>query len=323
VEFKFSDINEAYMELHIASKHFCEWEKTRNGDAFVFQQPVLVTHKNPLNRVLFDPVRDANPFFHFMEAIWMLSGSNDVKFPARFAKNIANYSDDGKTIHGAYGYRWRHQFRLDQLEQVIWMLQNDSTTRRAVLTMWDPNADLDVASKDLPCNTHIYFREQYGELSATICNRSNDMVWGMLGANYVHFGVLLEYVANACDLHVGHLHQFSNNLHIYAHHINLFNLSDDRWYGKTSVYDRVPIGPKTLNWQEAKRFVAEGIDSDPYTSELLNKTALPMLLAWEAKEEGELGLAIKRCGDIYDEDWRYACEAWLLRRLKGKDEAED
>ena len=145
----------------------------------------------------------------------MLSGSNNVDFPASFAKQIREYSDDGTTLNGAYGFRWRYYWDYDQLEQIIYMLKNDSTTRRAVLSMWDPQHDLEYDSVDTPCNTHIYFRTVGGRLDMTVCNRSNDLVWGMLGANIVHMSILQEYIANATGLPVGTYHQFTNNLHVY------------------------------------------------------------------------------------------------------------
>ena len=38
-------------------------------------------------------------------------------------------------------------------------------------------------SKDVPCNTHAYFAiNAEGSLDLTVCNRSNDLVWGCLGA---------------------------------------------------------------------------------------------------------------------------------------------
>src|SRR5512137_1214536 len=202
MEFKFQDVNVAYCEMQIMKQQFADWEETRNGRALVFREPVLITHLHPERRVLFDPVRNANPFFHYMESIWMLAGSNSIRFPVKFARNLAQYSDDGHTFHGAYGHRWRYHFGFDQIETVIRELTNDHTTRRAVINMWDPEADLGEEGKDFPCNTHLYFRVKDDRLNMTVCNRSNDMVWGMLGANIVHFSVLLEYIAHSCQLEV-------------------------------------------------------------------------------------------------------------------------
>src|SRR4051812_26055273 len=82
-------------------------KESRNGPVLMIEEPVIITYEKPNERVLFDANRDANPFFHLFESIWMLSGSNELAPVQYFANNISNYSDDGKTLNGAYGYRWR------------------------------------------------------------------------------------------------------------------------------------------------------------------------------------------------------------------------
>jgi len=313
---QFYDVNEAYCELMTAQKHFTEWEDTRNGRARVFKTPVMVTHHAPWHRVLFDPKRDANPFFHYMEAIWMLAGAQNVDFPAKFASNIRQYSDDDVTLHGAYGYRWRGYFGIDQIQVVIGMLKDDPTTRRAVISMWAPNVDLGTSGLDLPCNTHIYFRVRDGRLCMTVCNRSNDLVWGMLGANIVHFSILQEYIAKATGLITGELVQFTNNLHIYEQHMKegSFSFAPDRWYSSNTVKS-ISFGPETLYADEARRFV-EGTQTRDFSSPILNRNAIPMLEAWEKYKEHDITGAIIQCECIHDSDWRHGCQKWLQRRQK-------
>lgn len=310
----FHDINAAFLELHNQKHHFTTWESTRNGRALVFDGPVLVTYTNPKRRVLFDPIRDANPFFHYMEAIWMLSGSEEVEFPAKFAKNIGSYSDDGETLHGAYGYRWRRHFGTDQIKAVIRMLDEDSSTRRAVIGMWDPMIDLDVDSRDLPCNTHIYFRVVKGQLDMTVCNRSNDMVWGMLGANMVHMSILQEYIANALDREVGNYYQFTNNLHIYEGWEDKYAVSDSRWYAQHRIFQRWAFCPRNLDLLEAADFVRSPDPALEWKCRILKDNAIPMLKAWEAYKNGRLEMALSHASNIRDEDWRHACMEWLKRR---------
>src|SRR5690606_6235064 len=139
--------------------------------------------------------RDANPFLHFFESLWMLAGRNDVDYMTRLVRRFAAYSDDGKTFNGAYGYRWRKWFGRDQLQQIIGALRSNPQDRRCVLGMWDAGHDLGLQSADLPCNTHIYFRIQDDRLNMTVCNRSNDAIWGAVGANVVHMSFLQEYMA--------------------------------------------------------------------------------------------------------------------------------
>ena len=55
---------------------------------------------------------------------------------------MEEYSDDGITLQGAYGFRWREHFGGDQLSVIIERLRNDNTDRRCVLQMWDPLVDL-------------------------------------------------------------------------------------------------------------------------------------------------------------------------------------
>jgi Thymidylate synthase len=229
------NVNDALYTGLIALKSSGLTADSRNGMVLRAEGPVLTSYNRPLERVLFSALRDANPFFHLYEAVWMLAGSNDAPSVARYAANMAMYSDDGKTLHGAYGYRWRKFFGTDQLLDCIKELKRDPASRRVVLTMWDPGnkeydsggyhraaGDMEVAvgstgkpGLDVPCNTHCYFDLQSGVLNMTICCRSNDAVWGAHGANAVHFSYLLDFMAAAVQVQVGRLYQLSNNYHAY------------------------------------------------------------------------------------------------------------
>jgi thymidylate synthase len=213
-------------------------QPSRVGDVIVSPRPVMTVYNDPTNRVLFSPMRDANPFFHVMEALWMLAGRNDLPWLTCFNKRFASYSDDGgATQPGAYGYRWRNYFGHDQLMDIILELRQNPQTRRCVLAMWDGGArvayanpdasmsrvvqagDLFAAvsgSADVPCNTHAYFDTIDGRLNMTVCCRSNDIIWGAYGANAVHFSFLLEYMSLATGIPMGVYRQFSNNFHIYT-----------------------------------------------------------------------------------------------------------
>ena len=164
-------------------------EDSRNGKVIVAPGPVMTVYENPCERVLFSPLRDANPFFHLMESLWMLVGRMDLAWPEFFNKRFASFSDDGKVVHGAYGYRWRSWWGFDQIRAIVDELKADPKSRRCVLSMWAPIGDLvsfkidekqlgGLKSKDVPCNTHAYFDLRGGRLNMTVCNRSNDAIWG-------------------------------------------------------------------------------------------------------------------------------------------------
>jgi thymidylate synthase len=310
----YNDVNEAYRELQYTKKHYTKWENTRNGPALVWQMPVIICNATPYRRVLFDAARNANPFFHYMEAIWMLAGGKDVEFPSRFSKQLAEYSDDGSSFHGAYGYRWRYHFNIDQVDSAIHQLKKNPHSRRIVISMWDPFRDCEFESKDIPCNTHIYFRMMGKQLSMTVCNRSNDLVWGMMGANIVHMSILQEYIANSIGAEVGCLYQFTNNLHVYKGFEDKWWDEADNWYIRNPTFRSHKFSETTLDQGEVWRFTQEGIHTNmAYKCKILRDNAVPMFDAWLTYKNGDLPLAKHIASRIYDDDWRHACTQWLER----------
>lgn len=211
----------------------CVLAESRNGSVAVHAGPVVTSTRNVRERVLFSPLRDANPFFHLTEALWMLAGRNEIAPLTAIVSSFGDFSDDGVTMPAAYGHRWRHHFGHDQLLEAIGLLKANPLSRQVVMAMWDPGydvgwdhesaggricnpGDLMKQTKDKPCNTQIYFDATRGPLDMTVTCRSNDAVWGAHGANAVHFSVLHEFVAAATGLQLGTMYQFSNNYHIYT-----------------------------------------------------------------------------------------------------------
>ena len=109
--------------------------ESRAGKVIEFPEPVATTYLEPLQRVLFNKHRMANPFFHFIEGLWIINGSRDVKFLDHFNKLMAQYSDNGKDFYGAYGHRLRHAQGSDQIKIAIKRLKDNPDDRRVVLQM--------------------------------------------------------------------------------------------------------------------------------------------------------------------------------------------
>ena len=397
----FRNVNDAFrglVELFHNGWHNNETDDTefpvkspsRNGNVLVIEEPVTITYSHPRERVLFNAARDANPFFHVYESLWMLAGRNDVDAVAYYAKQMWEYSDDGTTLNGAYGYRWRaadggtfphpnieqpgddrvgsvwaKMAPTDQLEILINHLKADPTSRRAVLQMWNVEDDLlkigkgaPAYSKDVCCNLSVMFLirtesardegyqgppDTYGMkitpyLDMTVINRSNDLVWGSLGANVVHFSFLQEYVAAALGVQVGRYHQFSNNLHAYE-----WNWKPDEWLADTTV-DHYTGNSPNGSWplagpdgigsfplvrdraafdHEVKDFVEYHKDDRMFScgqvvrwaEPFLNEVAQPLCLAWHAHKR-KTGTADQWASKCLAADWRLAALAWLQRRRK-------
>ena len=318
-------------------------EESRNGKVFVHDGPVITHSQYPARRVLFSPKRDANPFFHLFESLWMLGGRNDLPWLAQFNRQMKAYSDDGGlTQPAAYGYRWRRHFGHDQLDELALMLRHDGGTRRAVLTMWDGgrveneyfiSSDLLSAlsgSSDVPCNTQCYFTVRDAKLHMTVTCRSNDILWGAHGANAVHFSILLEYMAAKCGLVVGEMFQYSWNYHLYdgilkhkPWEVEEDLYDTDRYVGNPNALMPTVIVthedveafdtelPHFLDWAAPEPQCGAPIDH-PF----LKGTALPMLEAWRAAKEADWPKASNACMQIKGADWMVACTEWIQRRIK-------
>jgi thymidylate synthase len=315
--------------LPIAVNHVlkCGVERpSRNGDVLQLPGPVLLQYTNPWERVVFWPERDANPFFHLYESLWMLAGKNDVASLTQYVARMASFSDDGIRFNAAYGNRWRRHFGVDQLAEIVEVLGRDKDSRRAVLGMWDPREDLlHQQSKDLPCNTHVYFALNHeGQLDMTVCNRSNDLVWGALGANCVHFSVLMEWIATELSVPLGRYYHFTNNLHIYKNTLSQVEVLPAQ-IGASCPYALEEVVTRPLGHLPLKQIETwlSGSAETP-TAWFLHYIADPMHEAYMMRKTHGLEAAIEFCRSrVAASDWAAAGVAWLERRLKKQQRASD
>lgn len=314
--------------------------------------PFATTYKLPAEMVLFDPVRDANPFFHFFETLWILKGRDDVQFLTWFLPRMADYSDDGKVFHAPYGHRLRFAFGFDQIEFCIKALSEDPDTRQAVMSIWHPGLDW-AKTKDKPCNDFVMFKIRDGKLRMTVCNRSNDAVWGTYGANVVQFSSLLKYVAGMVGAGVGEYTQISDSFHVYeenpfwkawlATHTAGVPTVGDPYYlpqigDSAHGFDRGTVGkacdfmpPHELSsgafdedltaffsyWNEGKEAGPNSnlLNERNYSTDSFVHTALPMLqtlINWRDKKPDA---AMTVASYIRALDWRLAAEQWMTRRI--------
>lgn len=316
------NVNEALLlGLHAVSEYGV-LRDSRNGPVKVFKTPVTTIYEKPNERVVFYPERDANPFFHFMEGLWMIAGRNDVEWISRYNSSIVNYSDDGVTFHGAYGYRWRKHFGFDQLDVIAHLLRENPDDRRIVLQMWDPKVDLARGGKDFPCNTAIKFRIVDGRLDMTVENRSNDMIWGAYGANAVHFSMLQEFMAGWIGVPLGHYWQISTNFHAYTQtmekHSSLLTLSpgfDDYTLGNVEPFPMVntPIE----SWMQELSIFMDNPSAIGFQDKFFKKVAVPIAAAWHHYKKKDSMAAINCLIDnCVASDWQKACIEWIVRKGK-------
>lgn len=162
------------------------------------------------------PARVINPAFAVAEAMWILSGSDDP-WIYLFNERLVGYADDGRLM-GAYGPRlrcWRGT--IDQLAQARQALLGDPGTRRAVIQLYDPEADAR-GHKDVPCTLGYRFFLRDGLLHMHTTMRSQDL-W--LGFCYDIFAatILQELLAGWLGAGVGSYRLTIDSLHLYERDI--------------------------------------------------------------------------------------------------------
>lgn len=412
MEFAFRNVNDAFYHLvegfqlrmrKDRGRGFCgeiplEHSASRYGDVWYIQEPVLIHYQQPRERVLLNKGRDANPFFHLYEALWMLAGRNDVAPLKYYNSRMDEFSDDGKTFNGAYGHRWRNTKQpvysiqgglvdwrqTDQLKVVINHLKSKPESRRAVLQMWNVEDDLLKLdeSKDVCCNLNVKFalRHQWnrcpppcngrggwegenfvihkecqgrGEikvsyLDMTVDNRSNDLVWGLLGANYVHFTMLQEYMAAHIGVEVGKYYHQTNNLHAYTKTWQGYNPTgghpwldeyrpsdhnSERYWRDchSSVGNKFKLVPLVKDPQQFDRELLDfvGLYSGEYPfnpaddlvwqEPFLWEVALPMCRAFGRYKEKNWKHAEGWLEQIKADDWRVAATQWIQKRREKHD----
>lgn len=321
-------------------------ENSRNGPVLVMPCPVTSVYQNPRERVLIDSVRDANPFFHLYESLWMLSGNDGARLLDRYVKDFSSrYADDG-IIHGAYGHRWRTALGFDQLDAVVSRLRQNPDDRQCVIQMWDASDDglgcndLRGAWKDRPCNTHVYLRVRdvrgyddgivvsvHKVLDLTVLCRSNDIVWGAYGANAVHFSFLLEYLAGRLGVGVGIMYQVSNNYHAYVDTLREPETGPEPYaahgWSPTSIGNQWDAWDADLAafmcWHDelwTRHAQSDDIDPPDFQNVWFHVVAAPMAQANWLRRQRRVADATVVVDQIEADDWRAACQAWMGRRAR-------
>lgn len=310
---------------------------SRVGRVWEHPEPVTTVYAKPLERVLFNPARNPNPYFHIMESLWMLAGRNDTAFLRRFNSKIEDFVGKGEVVHGAYGHRWRYMFELesgvrqgvtDQFPKIVRVLKHNANERRAVLQMWKPETDLDKPDlSDVPCNLCCTFKIREGRLCMIVFCRSNDIAYGCYGANAVHFSYLLEYMASMIGVPVGTYTQVSDSWHAYTERWKQVGGLDlapsEDWY---SIDNHLP------EWSEGKRIQPYPLVSNPGTFDedltawmsrehetgefpfdnpFFEDVAEPLWQSWDYFKNGDMEDAMHYAVKCEASDWSLACTNWL------------
>ena len=172
------------------------------------------------------------------ELLWFIEGSNDERRLAEIlhgtrdvskktiwtANAEANYWKPKAKFEGdlgrVYGVQWRKWKspdgkETDQLANAVKMIKENPTSRRIIVTAWNPGELNEMALP--PCHAFFQFFVADGKLSLQMYQRSCDMFLGV-PFNIASYSLLLHMIAQATNLEAGEFVHTLGDAHIYQNH---------------------------------------------------------------------------------------------------------
>lgn len=164
------------------------------------------------NPVVLTKSRDVGYTTMLAEAAWILSGDNTTSGIVPYCRKMADFSDDGIVLRGAYGPQV-----VDQLTHAVESLLRDSSSRQAVITTWRPNPPI---SKDIPCTVSLQWMVRDGLLHAFVNMRSQDAWLGFPYDVFTFTAISAQVLLRMRDradwgLRLGTLHLNAASHHLY------------------------------------------------------------------------------------------------------------
>lgn len=171
--------------------------------------------RNPIERLIYNPVHRLNLPLAIARFVWLMAGSDRLQDIAFYEDRVRYFSDDGITVPGSsFGQRiLRSRPGLNQLACVIDLLRKDSSTRRAAISIYQPE-DSGRDSRDIPCAFGLFYHVRRGQLEATTVMRSNN-AFALLPYNMFEFSILAELIARETEFPLGGMTHSAVSMHVY------------------------------------------------------------------------------------------------------------
>lgn len=146
------------------------------------------------------------------KTIWTANANAD------YWKPKAKFEGDLGRVYGVQWRKWKNSEgeEFDQLANVIQMIKENPSSRRIIVSAWNPG-ELDKMALP-PCHTFFQFFVADNKLSLQMYQRSCDMFLGV-PFNIASYSLLLHMVAQVTDLKPGEFVHTLGDAHIYNNHI--------------------------------------------------------------------------------------------------------
>ncbi|MCY6379968.1 thymidylate synthase [Hoeflea prorocentri] len=215
--------------------------------------PVLTTKKLHLRSII-------------IELLWFLKGETNIAWLKENGVSIWDeWADENGELGPVYGYQWRSWpapdgRSIDQIANVVDTIRTNPTSRRLVVSAWNPALVDDMALP--PCHCLFQFYVAEGRLSCQLYQRSADIFLGV-PFNIASYSLLTMMMAQVCGLEYGDFVLTFGDAHLYADHLEKAELQLKRDVRSLPV---MHINPevKDLFAFRYEDFTLEGYDPHPH-----------------------------------------------------------
>jgi thymidylate synthase len=216
------------------------------------------------------------------ELLWFISGNTNVEYLQQQDVKIwnewatpeqtARFGRPAGELGPVYGHQWRNfgattqpdgkyaADGVDQLARVMEEIRKNPSSRRLIVTGWNPREADQVALP--PCHTMFQFYVQDGELSCQLYQRSADIFLGV-PFNIASYALLTLMAAQVNDLVPGDFVHTLGDAHLY---LNPIEQAREQLTREPRPLPRMRLDPKVRDLFAFRypHFRLEGYDPHPH-----------------------------------------------------------
>lgn len=262
-----------YLDLikHVLDNGIGKEDRTGTGTKSVFgyqmrfdlQQgfPMLTTKKLHLKSIIH-------------ELLWFLKGDTNIAYLKENGVKIWDaWADENGNLGPVYGHQWRNwnSEGIDQITEVIETIKTNPTSRRLLVSAWNPSVLPDTSKSFAenvahnkaalpPCHAFFQFYVSNGKLSCQLYQRSADIFLGV-PFNIASYALLTMMVAQVTGYAYGDFIHTFGDAHIYNNHQAQINLQLSR---TPRALPQMKLNPNIKNIFDFTYNDFELIGYDPY-----------------------------------------------------------
>lgn len=198
------------------------------------------------------------------ELLWFLQGKTNVHYLKEHGVTIWDeWADENGDLGPVYGSQWRgwrtaDGREVDQLAGVIEQIKTNPTSRRLIVSAWNPG---EVDRMALPaCHALFQFYVADERLSCQLYQRSADVFLGV-PFNIASYSMLTMMIAQVCGLGLGDFVHTLGDTHLYLNHLEQVKLQLSR---DPRPLPRMVINPKVQSIDDFRYEDFQLQDYDPH-----------------------------------------------------------